>query len=101
VTGRPNRFILQAYHPEYACPAFETMFTVERLEDLQAQLGPDAQDDPQLDKVLYHLDAADIAAIRQRFNIAFEAGEHEVVLFKAMSRTRTFLISTTPATNCP
>jgi len=35
----PYRFILQAYHPEYACPAFETMFRVERLEDLQQLLG--------------------------------------------------------------
>jgi hypothetical protein len=82
VTER-HRFILQAYHPEYACPAFATMFAVERLKDLQALLGPDAQDDLQLDQKLYHLDAADIAAIRQRFNVAFEAGEREVVLFKA------------------
>jgi hypothetical protein len=83
VTERPHRFILQAYHPEYACPAFETMFTVERLGELQMLLGLDAQDDPQLDQKIYHLDAADIEAIRQRFNVAFEAGEREVVLFKA------------------
>lgn len=75
-----HRFILQACHPEYACPAFETMFTVQRLEELQVLLGPDAQDDPQLDQKIYHLDAADIEAIRQRFNLAFEAGEREVVL---------------------
>lgn len=78
-----HRFILQAYHPEYACPAFETMFTVERLEELQLLLGPDAQDDPQLDQKLYHLDPTDIEAIRQRFDVAFEAGERDVVLFKA------------------
>jgi len=83
VTERPKRFILRAYHPEYACPAFETMFAVERLEELQALLGPDAQDDPQLDQKRYHLDAADIEAIRQRFSVAFEVDQHEVVLFKA------------------
>jgi hypothetical protein len=79
----PHRFILQAYHPEYACPAFETMFAVERLEDLKEVLGPDTQDDPQLDQKRYHLDGADIAAIRKRFNVAFDASQHEVVLFKA------------------
>ena len=66
-----NRFVLQAYHPEYACPAFATMFVVERLEELQALLGPDAQDDPQLDQKLYHLDAADIEAIRQPVELIF------------------------------
>jgi hypothetical protein len=76
-------FILQAIHPEYGCPAFETKFETERVDELQALLGPDAEDDPQLDQKLYHLDAADIAAIRHRFSVAFEAGQHEVVLFKA------------------
>jgi hypothetical protein len=85
-----RRFILQAYHPEYACPAFATMFVVEQIEELQALLGPDAQDDPQLDQKLYHLDAADIEAIRQRFNVVFEAGEREVVLFKADERAKDY-----------
>jgi hypothetical protein len=82
VTER-HRFILQAYHPEYACPAFATRFVVERLEDLRTLLGPDAQDDPQLDQKLYHLDTADVAGIRQHFSVEFEADRHEVVLFKA------------------
>jgi hypothetical protein len=30
-----HRFILQAYHPEYACPAFDTTFTVERSDQIK------------------------------------------------------------------
>ena len=79
MTERPKRFILQAYHSEYACPAFETMFTVERLEDLQALLGPDARDDPEIE-MGYWLEAADLAAIAQRFGVAFDAGDRDVCL---------------------
>lgn len=57
-----HRFILQAYHPEYACPAFATMFTVERLGELQALLGPDAWSDPEIE-MRYWLEPADLAAI--------------------------------------
>ena len=74
-----HRFILQAYHPEYACPAFETMFAVERLEDLQALLGPDAERDPEIE-MLYWLEPADLAAISQRFGVAFDAGARDVAL---------------------
>jgi hypothetical protein len=76
----PHRFILQAIHPEYACPAFESMFTVEQLEELQALLGPDAEDDPQLDQKIYWLDRVDLAAISQRFGILFDANACEVNL---------------------
>jgi hypothetical protein len=81
VTERPHRFILQAYHAEYACPAFETMFTVERLEDLQALLGPDAQKDPDIEQ-FYWLDPADLVAISQRFGVAFDAGDRDVALIR-------------------
>lgn len=76
----PHRFILRAIHPEYACPAFESMFTVEQLEELQALLGPDAEDDRQLDQKIYWLDRADLAAISQRFGIPFDANACEVNL---------------------
>jgi hypothetical protein len=79
VTERPKRFILQAYHPEYACPAFETMFAVERLDDLRALLGPDAERDPEI-QMLYWLEPADLAAISQRFGVAFDGGDRDVAL---------------------
>ncbi|HSI00508.1 MAG TPA: hypothetical protein VLA02_07895 [Reyranella sp.] len=85
MTGRPHRFILQAIHPEFACPTFETMFAVARLEDLQALLGPDAQDDPQLDQI-YWLELEDIAAITQRFGVPFDAHGCEVTLGKYAER---------------
>jgi hypothetical protein len=88
VTEQRHRFILQAIHPEYACPAFETMFSIERLEALQVLLGPDAEDDPQLDHKVYWLDRADIAAISQCFDVAFESCSDEVVLFKTNERDK-------------
>ena len=102
VSRAAYRFILQAYHPEYACPAFATTFTVERIEELQALLGPDAQDDPQArQEALPFSMPADIAAIRQRFDVTFEEGEREVVLFIGpISRRGTFLTRATPATSC-
>jgi hypothetical protein len=45
---QPHRFILQAFDPQYGHPAFETMFLVERLEELQALLGAAADEDPEL-----------------------------------------------------
>jgi hypothetical protein len=84
VTERPRRFILQAYYPEYACPAFETMFTVERLEELQALLGPDAQDDPEIEMV-YPLEPADLATIAQRFGVTFDGRTRRVPLPMAKS----------------
>jgi hypothetical protein len=80
VTER-HRFILQAYHPEYACPAFETMFTVERLEDLQALLGPDARRDPEI-RQRYWLEPADLAAISRRFGVTFDAGDRDMALVR-------------------
>jgi hypothetical protein len=94
VTERPKRFILQAYHPEYACPAFETMFAVERLEDLQALLGPDAERDPEIE-MRYWLESADLVAISQRFGIAFDAGDRDVALLRWQSiREPPFLVHT-------
>jgi hypothetical protein len=55
------------------------MFAVERLEDLQALLGPDAKRDPELQGI-YWLEPADLAAICQRFAVQFDAGDREVAL---------------------
>ncbi|WP_296387353.1 hypothetical protein [Reyranella sp.] len=74
-----HRFILQAYHPEYACPTFETMFMVERLDELQALLGPDARSDPEIQQ-LYWLEPADLVALSARFGVTFDGGDRDVAL---------------------
>jgi hypothetical protein len=76
-----RRFILQAIHPEYACPAFETMFETERLHELRALLGPDAPDDPDFEKH-YWLEPADLVALAGRFGIQFDAEGREVLLYE-------------------
>lgn len=78
---QPHRFILQAFDPEYGHPAFETMFVVERLAELQALLGAAADDDPALEMV-YTLDPGDIDAINHRFGLAFDPGERVTRLAK-------------------
>jgi hypothetical protein len=81
MTIRPLRFILQAIHPDYACPAFEAMFEAEQPVELQALLGPDAHDDPDFEK-FYWLERTDVAAICERFGVPFDAGDREVILYK-------------------
>lgn len=89
-----HRFVLQAYHPEYACPAFETMFTVERLEELQALLGPDARRDPEI-RLRYWLEPADLAALSQRFGVTFDSGDRDVALLRWLStREPPYLVHT-------
>lgn len=88
----PHRFILQAYHPKYACPAFETMFAVERLEDLQALLGPDAQRDPEI-QMRYWLEPEDLATISQRFGVTFDAGDRDVLRWHSI-REPPYLVHT-------
>ena len=61
---QPRRFILQAFDPEYGHPAFETMFIVERPEELRTLLGAAADGDPDLE-MFYTLDPADVAAINR------------------------------------
>jgi hypothetical protein len=80
-----RRLILQAIHPDYACPAFETMFETEQLEELRALLGPGGEDDPDFEKH-YGLDPVDLRAICARFGIAFDAGEGEVFLYEYKRR---------------
>jgi hypothetical protein len=44
-----RRFILSAIDPDLGHPAFESMFVVERLEELRTFLGKAADNDPGLE----------------------------------------------------
>jgi hypothetical protein len=89
-----HRFILQAVDPDYGHPAFETMFLVERLEELQVLVGAAADDDPALEMV-YTLDLGDLDAINHRFGLAFDPGERVTRLAKwASSREPPYLVHT-------
>jgi hypothetical protein len=89
-----HRFILQALDPEYGHPAFETMFTVTRLEELQAFLGAAAEEDPDL-QMVYTLDPGDIDAINRHFGLAFDPGGRATVLARfAHGREPPYLVHT-------
>jgi hypothetical protein len=75
----PRRFILQALDPDHGSPVFEAMFLVIELEDLRALLDTSTVDDPQLER-WYTLDAAELAAINERFGVAFDPEGREVRL---------------------
>jgi hypothetical protein len=91
---QPHRFILQAFDPQYGHPAFETMFLVERLEELQALLGAAADEDPELE-MLYTLDSGDLDAINHRFGLAFDPGGRVTRLTKWTSiREPPYLVHT-------
>lgn len=79
--AKPRRFILQAIHPEYGCPAFEAMFEVERLEELREVLGSAAEDDPDLE-YFYTLEPDDVAEISQRFGVGFDLQGRTACLYK-------------------
>ena len=70
---QPHHFILQAIDADYGHPAFERMFVVERLEELQALLGAAAAEDHHLEMV-YTLDPGDLDAINHCFSLAFDPG---------------------------
>lgn len=89
---KPRRFILQAIHPEYGCPAFEAMFVVEKLEELRELLGPDAEEDQDLE-YFYTLEPDDVVAINRRFNVGFDPLGHTACLYKwTSSRELPYLI---------
>jgi hypothetical protein len=91
---QPHRFILQAFDPDFGHPAFETMFVVERLAELQALLGAAADDDPALEMV-YTLDPADLDAINHRFGLAVDPGERVTRLARwTSSREPPYLVHT-------
>jgi len=83
--SKPRRFILQAIHPDYGCTAFETMFVVEKLEELRGLLGPDAESDPDLEH-FYTLESNEIAAINQRFDVGFDPLGRTTCLYKWTER---------------
>ena len=74
-------FVLQAFDPQYGHPAFQSMFAVERLEDLREVLGEAAADDPEVD-LCYALDPGDVEAVNRRFGLAFETGDRKAALVK-------------------
>src|SRR5262249_39646812 len=79
MSDQPQRFILQAIHPDLGCPAFEAMFIVDRLEDLRELLGGAAGDDPEL-QAHYCLEPAELAAIASRFDVPFDPAGREACL---------------------
>src|SRR5262245_58018688 len=74
-------FILRARDPEYGHPAFETMFVVERPQELRAVLGIDAERDPDFER-LYWLEPAEVAAVTRQFGVTFDAEGRETCLYK-------------------
>ncbi len=77
---QPRRFILQAFDPEYGHPAFETMFIVERPEELRTLLGAAADEDPDLE-MFYTLEPADVAAINRHFGLSFDPEGRKTSLY--------------------
>jgi hypothetical protein len=78
---QPTRFVLQARDPEYGHPAFETMFVVERLEDLRTVLGIDAEIDREFER-FYHLEPDEVVAVIQRFGVTFDPDGRDTSLYK-------------------
>ena len=76
---QPRRFILQAIDPDYGHPAFETMFVVERLEELRSVLGVSVDADPDFDR-WYNLEPDELVAICDHFGISFDGQGREVWL---------------------
>jgi len=72
------RFVLQALDPDHGSPVLEAAFFVSEIEHLHALLS-DAGDDPALERG-YFLDAAELAAVNQRFGTSFDPNGREVLL---------------------
>jgi hypothetical protein len=79
MTTGPRRFILQALDPDHGSPVLEATILVTELEDLRALLDIDPSDDPELEG-WYNLDSAELAAIAERFGVAFDPDGREVHL---------------------
>jgi hypothetical protein len=89
-----RRFILQALDPEYGHPAFETMFVVERPDELRTLLGEVADEDPDLE-MSYTLAPADVAAINRHFGLFFDPEGRKASLYQwARSREAPYLVHT-------
>jgi hypothetical protein len=74
-----RRFVLQALDPDHGSPVLEALFLVNELEDLRFLLDIDASDDPELER-WYTVDATELAAIAERFGIAFDPEGRKVRL---------------------
>jgi len=74
-----RRFVLSALDADHGSPVFETMFVVDRPEELRELLGASAADDPELEGV-YVLDSAELAAVCTRFSVTFDPQSREVRL---------------------
>jgi hypothetical protein len=77
----PQRFILTAIDPEYGHPAFETMFVVERPDELRGLLNIDAKVDPDFERV-YWLEAHEGAAVARHFRLGFDPEGRQTILSK-------------------
>jgi hypothetical protein len=78
-TDKPTRFFLQAMDADLGCPVLEAAFDVADLDELRALLGSCADDDPEL-RHCYFVDTGELAAIGERFGVAFDPGDREVQL---------------------
>src|SRR6266566_837253 len=75
----PHRFILEALDPDHGSPVLVTSFYVLDLGDLHVLRGVSSDDHPELDRC-FSLDAAEFAAITERFGVAFDPEGREVCL---------------------
>jgi hypothetical protein len=76
-TNEPSRFFLQAIDVDLGCPVLEAAFDVADLDELRALLGSCADNDPEL-RHSYTIDARELAAICERFGVAFDPGDHDI-----------------------
>jgi hypothetical protein len=67
----PHQFILEAVDRERLCPVLQSIFKVTDLNALQAILGDEAADDPEL-LATYWLEADELNAINEQFHVGFQ-----------------------------
>lgn len=68
---QPRRFILQVLDPDYGHPAFETLFVVERPDELRSLLDIDAEKDPEFEGT-YVLESNEVAILVHRYDLSFD-----------------------------
>lgn len=81
MTTQPRRFVLVVYDPDLGHPAFETMFVVERPEELRTILGEAAAEDPDLE-YFYTLESEELAAISRHFDVPFDSQGRVTCLYQ-------------------
>ena len=91
---KPLQFILQAIDPDYGHPSFESMFDVERPDELREILGIDAKTDPDFDR-LYRLEPHEISALTRHFGLGFDPRGCETTLTRRKALRETpYLVHT-------